>query len=273
MLLATENQFELWQVLVLAVVQGITEFLPVSSDGHLAIVEPLLFRGRAAPANSLGLTIVLHLGTLGSILVYYQRRIWRLVGDDRGVLWLIILGTLPAVAVVLLSKFLFDDQFEAWLKSPFLAGLFLPATGLALLFGVRHAGGQREYRDLRWPEALLIGAAQAAAILPGLSRSGSTIAAALGLGLKRPAAASFSFLLAIPALAGAGCYEGLSMIRHHTPLATSPANLLLGAAVSFAVGLVALRLLERVLVAGKLQYFAWYCIGLGILVALWHWPR
>jgi undecaprenyl-diphosphatase len=273
MLLATENQFELWQVLVLAVVQGITEFLPVSSDGHLAIVEPLLFRGRAAPANSLGLTIVLHLGTLGSILVYYQRRIWRLVGEDRGVLGLIILGTLPAVAIVLLSKFLFDDQFEAWLKSPFLAGLFLPATGLALLFGVRHAGGQREYRDLRWPEALLIGAAQAAAILPGLSRSGSTIAAALGLGLKRPAAASFSFLLAIPALAGAGCYEGLSMIRHHTPLATSPANLLLGAAVSFAVGLVALRLLERVLVAGKLQYFAWYCIGLGILVALWHWPR
>lgn len=267
------EQFELWQVLVLAVVQGITEFLPVSSDGHLAIVEPLIWRSSGQRPEAMDLTIVLHLGTLGSILVYYRQRILQLITQDWRVVWLIVLGTVPAVALVLVAKTLLDEVFEPILKSTFLAGWMLPISGLALLFAQWKSGGQRDYRELRASESLLIGTAQAAAILPGLSRSGSTISAGLVLGLSRSAAATFSFLLAIPALAGAGVYEGFKMLRHPEPLSTSPLNLAIGAAVAFVVGLVAISVLMRVVAQGRLHFFAWYCIVLGIVVVVMNWPQ
>jgi len=259
----------LWQVLVLAVVQGITEFLPISSDGHLAVIEPLLWGHGSTPPNSMDLTIVLHLGTLGSILVHYRERILRLLGQDRRVLGLIVLGTIPAVVLVLACKLLFDKQFEPILKNTLLAGCMLPVTGLALLWSLRRSAGSRDYRELRAIDSLLIGLAQATAILPGLSRSGTTIASGLALGMSRSAAVSYSFLLAIPALAGAGVYEAFSMLRHHEPLSTPPVFLAIGAAVSFVVGLATLRFLNRVLEHGKLHWFGWYCIVLGIVVTIW----
>jgi undecaprenyl-diphosphatase len=267
------QQFSLWQVLVLAVVQGITEFLPVSSDGHLALIEPLLWGTASDPPNSMDLTIVLHLGTLGSILVYFRQRIVRLLGEDRRALGLIVVGTIPAVVLVLICKLLFDDVFEPILKNTLLAGCMLPVTGAAVIWAHRHGGGSRFYRDLTWTDSLLIGVAQAAAILPGLSRSGSTIAAGLTLGMSRSAAATYSFLLAIPALAGAGVYEAFSMLRHKQPLSTSADNLAIGAVVSFVVGLVAIALLQQVLERGRLHYFGWYCIGLGLVVIALKWPR
>jgi undecaprenyl-diphosphatase len=149
----------------------------------------------------------------------------------------------------------------------------LPVTGAALIWSQRRAYGQRAYRELRWSDSLIIGVAQAAAILPGLSRSGSTISTGLMLGMSRSAATTYSFLLAIPALAGAGVYEGFSMMRHQQPLSTSPLNLAVGAAVSFIVGLAALGLLQRVVERGRLHYFGWYCVALGVLVLALHWPR
>jgi undecaprenyl-diphosphatase len=264
------QQFSLWQVAILAFVQGITEFLPVSSDGHLALIEPLIWRKGSGPPNSMDLTIVLHLGTLASILVFYRPWIIRLLTHDRRVLWLIALGTLPAVGLVLLCKLAFDDAFEPVLKNTLLAGLMLPVTGVALIWAQRVGAGKRTYGELSWVESLLIGAAQAAAILPGLSRSGSTIAAGMALRLSRPAAATYSFLLAIPALAGAGVYEAVSMARDETSLSTSPGNLAIGAFVSFMVGLVALSLLKRVVEGGRLHYFGWYCILLGAIVVVSH---
>ena len=136
--------------------------------------------------------------------------------------------------------------------------------------GGRIGAGERIYSHLTWFESLLIGAAQAAAILPGLSRSGSTIAAGMALKLSRPAAATYSFLLAIPALAGAGVYEAFSMARDKAPLSTSPQNLAIGAFVSFIVGLAALALLNRVVEGGRLHYFGWYCILLGVIVVVSH---
>ncbi len=264
-----ESHFSLWQVLVLAIMQGITEFLPISSDGHLAILAPLLFGGGDPPADMFLLTVVLHLGTLGSILVFYWRRVLCLLGEDRRVLWLICLGTIPAVALVLVCKLVFDEQFEKVLASPLLAGLMLPVTGLALITSESLARGNRDYRQLTWFDSLQIGAAQALAILPGLSRSGTTIAAGLGRGMSRMSAAAYSFLLAIPALAGAGIYEGFSFLKEGKPLSTPVADLALGAMLSFAVGLGALAVLSRMLERGRLHYFGWYCIALGIAVTLW----
>jgi len=267
------QQFSLWQVLVLAAVQGVTEFLPVSSDGHLALVEPLLWNSAEPRPESLDLTIVLHLGTLGSILVFYRRQVAELLNVDRRVLWLIILGTLPLVFIVLPLKLLLGDDFDACLKNVLLTGFMLPVTGAALIWSEWFGGGNRDYRQLSWRDSLLIGLAQAAAILPGLSRSGSTISAGLALGMTRRAAATYSFLLAIPALAGAGGYEVLSILRHGAKLSASPTNLGIGAVVSFVVGLVTLSILSRVVERGRLSYFGWYCIGLGIIVVALHWSK
>jgi undecaprenyl-diphosphatase len=263
-------QFEWWQVVVLAVVQGITEFLPISSDGHLAIVAPLLFGGSEPAPEMMDLTITLHMGTLGSILVYYRQRILRLLGEDRRVIPLLVIGTLPAVAVVLGLKVLVEDEaFERALASPLLAGIMLPVSGIVLLWSLSLRAGKREYRELTWGESLFIGICQVTAILPGLSRSGTTIASGLARGLDRPAAAGYSFLLAIPALAGAGCYKLLQFVTTGKQLSTPPALLVLGAGVSFVVGLVAVALLERLLIRGQLQWFGWYCIVLGIAVVAW----
>ena len=137
-------------------------------------------------------------------------------------------------------------------------------TGLILLASGRLNPGQMNYAKLPWTSALWIGIAQAFALLPGLSRSGSTIAAGLGLGLSRPQAATFSFLLAIPALAGAGVLGGIHLLKN--PASTSVWLLALGACVSFAVGLVALWWLNRWLAKGRLHLFGWYCITLGLVV-------
>jgi undecaprenyl-diphosphatase len=267
------QQFSLWQVLVLAVVQGVTEFLPVSSDGHLALVEPLLWNSAEPRPESLDLTIVLHLGTLGSILVFYRRQIVELLTNDRRVLWLIFLGTLPLVFLVLPLKLLLGDNFDVYLKSVLLSGLMLPVTGIALIWSSYWGGGKRDYRQLGWHDTALIGLAQATAILPGLSRSGSTISAGLALGMTRRAAATYSFLLAIPALAGAGGYEALSILRHGAKLSAAPVDLAVGAAVSCVVGLMALSVLSRVVERGRLSYFGWYCIGLGVIVVALNWPK
>jgi undecaprenyl-diphosphatase len=257
-------EFSLWQVLVLAVVQGIAEFLPISSDGHLVIVAPLLFGQSESPPGLLGVSIALHIGTLGSILLYYHKRIARLLAQDRRTIGLILVGTIPAGLLGIAIKL----WAERLVESPLLAGLMLPVTGAALLWSSRQPAGSTEYNAMSWRDSLVIGICQAAAILPGLSRSGSTIAAGLGAGLTRPAAVTYSFLLAIPALAGAGLLEVLSIVAKGSP--PVPLTwLFAGGTVSLVVGLTALWSLERVLQRGWLHWFGWYCIGLGAVVIAW----
>jgi undecaprenyl-diphosphatase len=257
----------LWQVLVLAVVQGIGEFLPISSSGHVVVVAALL-KSTKEQLDVADLNIVLHLGTLLSILVFYWRRILKLLTDDRRVIAWIVLGTIPAVVVGLPLKKLFG-----WvLSDPLVAGCMFPVTGAVLLLASGRQG-KTDYQQMTWKDALAIGCAQAAAIMPGLSRSGSTIAAGLVRGLNRESAATFSFLLAIAAIAGAGVLEGLdifSAVRHgeYSPTAL-PLHMLIGALVAFVVGLASLWALVRLLERGRLAVFAWYCIALGIVVVTW----
>ncbi|MBN2021486.1 MAG: undecaprenyl-diphosphate phosphatase [Pirellulales bacterium] len=260
---------ELIEILLLAIIQGIGEFLPISSSGHVVVGLELFERfGREIP-DRLTVNIVLHLGTLASILVFYRRRIVQLLGADRRVILLVLVGSIPAGAAgLLIKKTALGAPIEAALENALLAGAMFPLTGLGLLWAARRAGGQTPCRDLSYRGALAIGLFQALAILPGISRSGATIVAGLATGLRRDEAAAFSFLLAIPAIAGAGLLETVDVLRGGT-LDTPPLTLLVGALVSFAVGLAALAWLIRWLQTGRLHLFAWYLIPLGALVVLW----
>lgn len=251
---------ELLQVVILAVVQGVAEFLPVSSSGHIVVLNTAF----GELGDTLTLNIVLHLGTLGAILVVYWKRILRLLKEDRRVIPLIIVGTIPAVIVgVPLEKYC-----DSVLENAMLAGFMFIVTGGFLLYS-RGMKGDRECRELTWRDALLIGCFQAFAILPGISRSGSTIVAGLFAGLKREEAATFSFLLAIPVIAGGGLLKVIDLITDGPSADTNLSLLGIGAGISFAVGVVSLLWLIRWLERGRLQYFAAYLFVLGPLVVLW----
>ncbi|MHB1037640.1 MAG: undecaprenyl-diphosphate phosphatase [Pirellulales bacterium] len=253
-------------IVVLAVVQGITEFLPISSDGHLVVVARLYEALTARPLPEvLEVEIVLHAGTLLSVLVIFWRPLWRLLGADRRVIGLLVVGTLPAVV----SGLLLERYFKNMLENPVAAGLGFFVTAAMLLWASRCPKGQRSYRDLTYRDALLIGLFQALAPLPGVSRSGSTIAAGLALaGLRRTAAADFSFLLAVPAIGGAVFLNTIKLATNGSP-ATGVGTLAVGTVVAFLVGLVALGWLLRWIETGRLQGFGYYCLLAGAITIGW----
>lgn len=271
----------LLRIVILAVVQGLTEFLPISSDGHL-VVTSTLFEALSGSKLEALLTveIILHAGTLAAVLVVFRKQIMRLLAVDRRVVGLLVVGTLPAVIIGLpLKKF-----GKELLQDPLAAGIGLIITGIVLLWGTRprksdeakgaadDEAGRKSYVDLSYGEAFLIGVFQAAAILPGVSRSGLTIASGLKLAkLRRTDAANFSFLLSIPAVGGAVFLEVLDLVKDHASEGPQApiAELVFGAVVAFVVGIFALRWLLAWLRAGKFYQFAYWCIPLGILVTAW----
>jgi undecaprenyl-diphosphatase len=258
------SELSLWKILVLAVIQGITEFLPISSDGHLAIAMPLLCGGKS-PEGMLGVTVMLHLGTLLSIIVFYWQRILELVARDRWTMVTIVVGSIPAAVIGLLL----EKYAEPVLESTLLAGAMLFVTGGLLLFLRSRPEGKTEYQQLSLGRAFIIGLFQASAILPGLSRSGSTIASGVGVGLTRGSAATYSFLLAIPAVGGAVALKAGKAWLGGEALGLPWLSIVAGVIVSFVVGWVALWFLNRWLARGKLHYFAWYCFALGGIVVAW----
>ncbi len=223
------------EIVVLAVIQGLTEFLPVSSSGHLVVANAVLESLGYPPTEDLvEVNIVLHLGTLLAVLVYYRREIVRMLTRDWKVAVYVVAGTIPAAIVGVFLKKVLDDQTSSLiLDNVLLAGCMFPVTGLILLFAMRRPEGDTDYPQLTLRRVMLIGLVQAFAILPGISRSGSTIAAGIACGLRREAAATFAFLLAIPAIAGAGLLEGLDVLEEGST-GTSPTVLALGFGVSFS---------------------------------------
>ncbi|MBN1852010.1 MAG: undecaprenyl-diphosphate phosphatase [Pirellulales bacterium] len=255
----------LLEILILAFVQGLTEFLPVSSSGHLVIANSLLeWFGRAAAKDLIEVSIALHLGTLVAILGYYWREFVQLFGSRRHMIPQLVVGTIPAVFVGLLIK----QAYPAALQNPLLAGLMFPGTALLLILAMRCHAGEDNCLDLSLWAALLIGLFQAFALLPGISRSGATIAAGIFVGQNRKSAATFAFLLAIPIIAGAGALETVEAFRSGTT-GTPIALLAAGFAVSFLTGYAALSILIHIIAHGKLASFAWYLIPLGIAVIVW----
>jgi undecaprenyl-diphosphatase len=258
------------EMILLAIVQGITEFLPISSDGHLAVVNALLAEcGRTAVPDLLETTIVLHLGTLASVLVFYWRDIVRVLTKDRKAIAPLVVATIPAVIIGLgIEKGLPDRISKPLLESPLLAGFGFFVTAAALWFLGRRPEGELDYPETPSGKAFAIGVAQAAAILPGVSRSGMTISSGVYFGLKRESAAAFSFLMAIPAIAGAGLLKTIDAIQKGTTSTPLP-TLALGFVVSMLVGLAALWLLLKMLRRGRLDLFVYYLVPLGIAVVAW----
>ncbi len=254
----------LWhEIAILAVLQGIAEFLPISSSGHLVIAADLL---GVKKEGTLEVNIILHAGTLLSILVFYWHRIWRLLGEDRRVIGLLIVGTIPAVVVGLPLKKFAPDVLE----SSLLVGCMLPLTGLMLLWSRRYEDGQKDYQSLSYRQTVVLGLFQAFAILPGISRSGSTIFGGLISGLRRESAATFAFMMDIHVIASAVVLEMKDMITYDpTTGGTSLGLLAFGATLSFVVGLVSLSLLIKIIERGRLYMFAWWCIPLGVAVVIW----
>lgn len=252
------------QIILLAIVQGIAEFLPISSSGHLVILGALM--RDATESNTL--EVVLHAGTLGSILVVFWRRILNLLSSDRRVIPLLIIGTLPAVVIGLTIKM----QFASILKDPMLAGAMLLVTATMMLILGKLKPRDGEYQGLNYLGALAIGCFQAVAILPGISRSGATILGGRMLGLKNEDSVTFSFLLAIPAICGATILTLKDIVEQMNggqSLDDTISHLLLGAAISFFVGIAALMWLIRWSQSNRLHWFAWWCYpaGLGVLIA------
>ena len=254
------------RIIILGIVQGITEFLPISSDGHLVVAARLLAltSGQKLPEGDVLETIILHLGTLLSILVVYWRQLLRLLGAARRLIGLLVVGTIPAGQVgKALKKYCYD-----WLTDPLLTGAMLLINGGILLWINRRQEGTRPYQHLTYGQALFIGTCQAAAPLPGISRSGTTIAGGLAVGLSRYDAATFSFLLAVPAISGAVLVAFIELARG-AEISSGPGALALGAGVSFVVGVVSLRLLLKVLVSGRLHWFGYWCLLLGAVLLAW----
>ena len=258
------------EIILLAIIQGLTEFLPVSSSGHLVVANALFEALGSDPVEDLvEVEIVLHLGTLLAVLVYYRREIARLFTSDRRLIPLLVLGTIPAAVIGIgVKKGLPEEASKLVLENPLVAGLCFPLTAVLLWWASRHKEGETDYSNLGWADTLKIGGLQALALLPGISRSGATIAAGLGVGLRRESAATFAFLLAIPAIAGGGLLELLEAWKEGgsgTPMTT----LAIGFVIAFVVGLGALALLIQWVRQGRLAMFAYYLLPLGIVVLLW----
>lgn len=251
---------------ILGVIQGLTEFLPVSSDGHLAVGEHLLDLSGAGTDN-LALTVALHVGTLLAVVVYLRRD---LIAITRGMLGIrandgsLPLGWPMALRVVVccfpagIAGVFFEEQVERLFDSLDAAAVGFLITASALWL-TRYARGTGDLSSITFLQAFLIGCAQVTALAPGISRSGTTIATGMLLGLAGTAAGRFSFLMSVPIITGAIVFKLDDILaapmEHRIPL-------LVGVATSFGVGLLALWLLDQLLKRGRVHAFAWYLVPL-----------
>ena len=268
-----------WEAIILGIIQGLTEFLPVSSSGHLVLAQNLL--GISSPG--VVLEVVLHLGTFISVLIVYwqdvvgifrglfslisnptaKRRIPKELTTYRRMVILLFLGTIPTGIFGVLLEPLFSSLFDSLL----VVGVALLVTGVVLYLISRMRPGKRDFRKMGALDALAVGLAQGLAIIPGLSRSGMTISSALGRGLNRETATRFSFLLSLPAIGGAAILQ-LRDILGLTSQMGDASMLLAGFSAAAIFGVLAIKLLVSVLKYGKLQYFAYYVWIIGLL-AIW----
>ncbi len=255
-----------FQAIFLGLIQGITEFLPVSSSGHLAIAQSLL-PGFSQPG--LLFDILLHVGTMVAVLCFFRREILQLIVSPfnrtdegalhRRILYMLILASIPTAVIGLTFK----DFFEGLFHNLTVVASMLLVTGTLLFVAEKARKEGRQEGELTWTDALVVGTVQGFAIIPGISRSGSTIAALLLKGVNAETAARFSFLLALPAVFGAAL---LSLGDLQEVTASEIPAYLAGTLVAFGSGLLSIRFLMGVIRRKRLIFFSAYCWGAGGLL-------
>lgn len=264
---------ELWHIIVLAIIQGLTEFLPISSSAHLILPSQVL----GWPDQGLAFDVAVHVGTLAAVVWYFRADVYRLasawigdsargrVGPDSGLAWAVIAGTIPAG----LAGLLLNDFISTALRSGLVIAASTIGFGLVLWWSDAVGRRDRELPSLGMKDAVIIGVAQALALIPGTSRSGITITAALFLGFGREAAARFSFLLSIPLILAAGLLKTLELMEQNG--ATDWSGIALGAALSFISAVICIHLFLKFLERLGLMPFVIYrmVLGLLLLVMLW----
>ena len=262
------------QAIVLGLVQGATEFAPVSSSGHLILVPWMFGWGAIGDADlQKSFDVALHMGTLLGALIYFRHDVARYAGawfrsiaarqmstPDERIAWALVVGTIPGA----IAGALFENVIQEKLGAPLLIALMLVAFALLLVIVDRRARSDRPFDSIGPREGLLLGTAQALALQPGVSRSGVTITAARAMGLDRESAARFSFLLSLPIIAGAGAYKAVDLAQTG----------LQGHAAEFVAGMVASAISGFVVIWGVLKYlkrhdfmiFLWYRVAVAALV-------
>lgn len=255
------------EAIILGLVQGLTEFLPVSSSGHLVLTQELM----GVEDKGVTFEILVHFGTLLSVIIYFWKRLWGLFlsilppfkeerKEDRKMIGYLAIASVPA-AIVGFSPL--KDHFEGAYEKPALVGLLLVLTG-AILFLPRllKTKGTKGTKEVGIKSAIAMGLGQALAILPGVSRSGSTIVSGMVSGTKSSAAAEFSFLMAIPAIAAASLLEVKDLVTIETKLLGAYIG---GGVVAFLSGLAAIYAVLAAIRRGKFEYFGVYCVIAGLL--------
>jgi undecaprenyl-diphosphatase len=262
----------LLESIILGIVQGLTEFLPISSSAHLRIVPA--FVGWDDPGA--GFTAVVQLGTMLAEVIYFRRDLWRIGTrwgaslrrpELRGQLdarmgWYLIWATIPIGVLGLL----FEDSIKTTFRALGLIACTLIVLGIVLAVADRRGTRHRAITDLQLRDGLIMGAAQTLALVPGVSRSGATLTAGLFLGLERAAAARFSFLLSIPAVVLSGLYQAYELITGKTPGDAGAGEIIVATILAFVTGYAAIAFLLRYLVTHSLTVFVVYRIGLGVLI-------
>jgi undecaprenyl-diphosphatase len=254
-----------WESLILGIVQGATEFLPVSSSGHLVIVQTML--GVRLPGVLF--EVAVHVATLVSILMVYRKRVTSLAGgvitrdpDAIRYVLLLVVATLPAALLGVFGKDFIEGLFDA----PATPGVALLVTG-GFLWTSRGAIKRAVNERPGWVAAFLIGVAQACALVPGISRAGATVVAALWLGIRAREAAAFSFLMAVPAIAGAGVLQIPEVQGGVADIGAVP--LLVGSVAAAITGVLAIRTFVAVLARESFHFFAPYCWAVGAAFLLY----
>ena len=265
------------QALIMGIVQGLTEFLPVSSSGHLILV-PYLFGWDDPFITSLAFSVMLHIGTLVALLTYFKGDWLRLIpaglatirdrsfreDPDRKLAWALVAATIPAAIV----GFLFSDFFETQIRQPGLVAVTMVVGGLILWIADRFGAQSRTVDDVTLPVATGIGIAQALALIPGISRSGISISAGRFAGLDRAAAARFAFLMATPITAGAIVFEARKLLTGEAGVEVAVVPLLVGLVASLISGFAAIHFMLRYLRTRSLQVFVWYRFALVAVVVV-----
>ena len=260
------------QAIVLGIVQGLTEFLPISSSAHVSIVGQLFFGGKDPGA---AFTAVTQLGTETAVLVYFRKDIWRIIthwfgsftgkvekGDpDARIGWLVIIGSIPIVLLGLL----FQDAIDSTLRNLWITVAML--AGVAIVLAVADRVGEnntRELKDLSWRDGILFGLFQAAALIPGVSRSGATISGGLFLGYTREAATRYAFLLAVPAVFGSGLYKHKD-IGSDASVSWGPT--IVATVLAFIIGYAVIAWLLRYISTHNFRIFVIYRLVIAAVVA------